>query len=369
MQKALDVAIHGGMKFGEDDISILYSKYRAGRWMTNGGEGWYMEACGGKRGTDNLSAAISFEKAWGRPAWLWAEKTSTPERLHVGAVFTWKGVRVKVTSFNDKDQSLVACTYKGNSLHYDRYREGQKEHEGMLHWINNEYRQCEVWKKTKGGFLICRFGPPVKYDTSSIEKRFKITFVELMEVRKAYDAKRRKHEKALKAVTTLDQLESATRAASDEGQDAYRHFDIEILRDLAGVKYEELVRGLSPHERLILESRAATTREKAQREALDKWLAGEDVQISYFAHNIQCRIFKGKVQVTNGNSVTLAGARMALAFALEHRKTGWERTPTTEGAMCDGHEIMAVTSKAVVIGCTMFLWKEIDRLAPQLQSA
>lgn len=47
-----------------------------------------------------------------------------------------------------------------------------------------------------------------------------------------FSARRRKHEKAMKAAATMDELRAAKGAAESEGQSAYRHFDLEILGEL-----------------------------------------------------------------------------------------------------------------------------------------
>lgn len=74
----------------------------------------------------NLTFAYTVEKLWGRIPFIgfgldyrrcWLEfsnhatQSKSAGRLVMGTEFRWKDETVKVTSFNDKEHSLIACAY------------------------------------------------------------------------------------------------------------------------------------------------------------------------------------------------------------------------------------------------------------------
>jgi hypothetical protein len=352
LYSALKNAIASGMEFHPDDLRWLAKENRLDWWLTDGGEGLYALACGSERGSENTSAALAFEKHLGRPAYLWAEETKTPARLHRGSQFTWQGHRVRVTSFNDDDQSLTACSYKSTS-----YR--KQEEVGDTTHFDRAHRRIELVKRYEDGTICLRLGPPAKDETADIDRRFKITHAELLAARKTYDATRRQHERAIAAATTMAALYAACAAASDAGARAFRHFDLDILRADITAKSKALRSQMTAAE---LEA-AANARSARQAENLRRWMAGEDVCDFFTAEN-RLRVKDGKVEVSNGNSVTLAAARATLAFVRRHRKKGWHANGETHDV--DAFALQRVDGTGVTIGCTFLKWAEIDRIAKQL---
>src|SRR5207253_434140 len=158
----------------------------------------YCSACGSDRsdGGGNLSAAISLESYLGRTPFIWAERTKSPGRLCVGSEFTWKGERLKVTSFDDKAHTLTACSYTKD---YD----GDDEGVGNVVYFLGDYRTIEARTDYGDGSLVVRCSAKQDHEPRKIKKRFCITNEEMQTVRADYDARRRKHEKAIKAATTL----------------------------------------------------------------------------------------------------------------------------------------------------------------------
>jgi hypothetical protein len=110
------VAIRYGLEFHIDDFERLarsqtQSYHDTSIWRADEWE--YSLACGSERGRFNKSAALSYEKWRGRKPFLVADiGSTTPTRIFVGRDFVWAGARVKCTSFNDKEGTLVACSYK-----------------------------------------------------------------------------------------------------------------------------------------------------------------------------------------------------------------------------------------------------------------
>jgi hypothetical protein len=125
MQHALRLAIESGMQFGPDDFAEIDRDFSAGYWL--GIEMAYARACDGPHGP-NASAYQAIEKRLGRKPFIvhssakgkrW-DPDSPPGpkvRLRVGTRFDWHinlkdRVVVEVTSFNDEEKSLIACSYK-----------------------------------------------------------------------------------------------------------------------------------------------------------------------------------------------------------------------------------------------------------------
>lgn len=124
LRETLSLALRAGMKFHEDDISLIFKEryeggFRAGHWM-NGCEWFYSMAVAYR----NASAWKAYEKWAKRKAFIMKNASLSRcygdgpcgqglSRLVEGADFFWKGERVTVTSFKDGDKPyLVACSYK-----------------------------------------------------------------------------------------------------------------------------------------------------------------------------------------------------------------------------------------------------------------
>lgn len=109
MAGALRLAIEGGLRFNEADFSQINADFDGYRWIGEDyGEYMYTIACSARhsRSVPNLSAARAYEHWRGRKPFLWQKK-----RLAVGSQFSWDGASVVVTSFNDKQDELIACAY------------------------------------------------------------------------------------------------------------------------------------------------------------------------------------------------------------------------------------------------------------------
>jgi hypothetical protein len=121
MRESLSMAIGAGFLFAEDDIQYVFRHYNSGRWLGDSQEWIYSEAIK----AENKSAIASYEKiknrvgliadgvTLGNSRYLHSScSTRQRERLFVGAEFTWRGVKVKVTSFADDQSYVNACSYK-----------------------------------------------------------------------------------------------------------------------------------------------------------------------------------------------------------------------------------------------------------------
>ena len=353
LHMALKNSLTSGMVFHPDDLRRMAKENRLGRWLTDGGEWLYALACGSERGSENTSAAIAFEKHLGRPAYLWAEETKTPGRLHVGSRFTWQGHYVTVTSFAADGQSLTACAYKSQQHRSTR-------EVGDNTYFDQKARRIEALVRYNDGTVCLRLGSKAETDESAvIERRFKVTHAAASSARKAYDATRRRHEQAIASATTLEELEAASKAASAEGVRAFRHFDLDLLRDAIKAKRVRIHERMTDEERRRFEE----ARETRHADDLRRWMAGEQVT-NLFTRKNCLRVKDGHVEASNGNRVTLAAARTALAFVRRHRKKGWQANGQTHDV--EAFPLRSVDKEGITIGCTQLAWGEIDRVAKQL---
>jgi hypothetical protein len=91
--EALSLAIKGGLEFKGPDIFVDIGNP----------DGYYTDAVD----AGNDSACMAIEEAIGRKPWFWMGK-----RIHAHSEFQWRGHSVKVTSFDDTNNQIVACAYK-----------------------------------------------------------------------------------------------------------------------------------------------------------------------------------------------------------------------------------------------------------------
>lgn len=354
LRSSMQDLIIAGVKFEPDDVANAITRFRGSYWSKI--EDWYSSACGSDRGDGggNLSAAISIEKRIGRTPFIWAERTKSPGRLCVGSDFTWKGERVTVTSFDDKAHTLTACSYTQD-------HDSDDKRIGSTVYMAGQYRILEARTEYDDGSIALRVSAKVDGGRErKIKKRFCISNEELQTVRADYDARRRKHEKAIKATTTLAELQTAKDAASAEGQSAYRHFDLEIINELIRAKQEAIAESMSAEEHRKQE---AKDREEYQANLL-KWLAGEDVRL-YFSGDNRLRIKGAFVECSNGNKVSLDAALKTLPLVHRYRDKVWERNGTTHDV--DAFRLERIDKAGVMIGCTLIPWEEVDRFTPILK--
>lgn len=317
MQGMVDIAISSGMEFHPDDFKEIYSRFNARYWIGQSYEGSYALACNAKSGA-NLSASIAWETYLGRPAVLWSERTRTPERLYVGAEFNWEGMRLTVTSM--EKSHLIGCTYH-------RYK-----HEGER----------------------------------KIKNRVRVTYEAIQAVRKVFDTNRRKWEKEISAAKTHEELEAIGNrfAAGDKAQ--FRHFDVEMVREL----YAKAGEAISANQRRQ-ESEESWRKEMERRAKLAEthdadlalWISGEPIHRHFDV--VRLRIIGDKVETSTGFIASVAAVKEALPFVKRYRKKGLHSNGTQKSV--DEHPIKSVGSNGVQVGCTLVEWTEVDRIAELLK--
>jgi hypothetical protein len=309
MFRTLKTAILGGMHFEPGDVTAIYKAFNAAHWIGEADEVLYAMACAGESGA-NVPAAMAWEAHFGRPAYLWAEKTKTPERLHVGAEFTWQGQLVKVTSFDESGTYLTACSYK---------------------------------------------------DRGRIDRRFKVTHAELVARRKDYDDRRRAMQRQLVACETMEALESAWAplAGHTVKELDFRHFDVEMIRASYATAKERirdrLCEGAGPED---------VENSPEQMEAVRRWMDGEAVSV-YLGGTVKLRVKDGMVETSNGQCASVAAVRKTLKFLKRVRAKGWQRNG--EEFEVDRHSLERVDGRGVKVGCTFVAWDEVDRIAAILE--
>lgn len=352
----LKSAVISGMRFEPDDFAKMKGPdLWCGR--SGGDEGLYALACGCDRNTENISAAIAMEQWFKRPAVLWAEKTKTPERLYVGAKFTWDGRVVQITSM--RDDSLVACTYSDRA-------EGSPGTVNTFDYFAGSYRKILQRRDSENGSIFIEYGAPDKLVSHSgtIEKRYIIKYAALAAARKDYDQRRRDFEKRIAATTSPAELDAVAAEATAAGRAAYRHFDIEILRDAVTAARKRILAAMSEA------SMQAEKLRQAEAEAVDleRWQNGEDVRRHF--NELRVRVKDGYVETTTGQRATVASVRKILPFIQLYRKKGkeWVRNDP-DAPSADLHPLKRIDSTGVLIGCTFFPWTEVDRAAGLLRKA
>lgn len=116
MYDALHLTIEAGLDFGLDDFRYISKYFKWGYWVGDA-EGVYCHAVV----TNNMSAIKAFEQYHNRKpfivgdvlqVWRYQDTHRNRGRLAVGTHFTWQGARATVTSFDDKNGKVIACTYK-----------------------------------------------------------------------------------------------------------------------------------------------------------------------------------------------------------------------------------------------------------------
>lgn len=130
LNTAVLLAISTGIEFGEDDFAQIYRDFQGGYWFTGvtGGEHFYRAAI-----EHNHSTAIaSFEKWKGRRPMI-----VKGDRLWQGQHFVWDGQEVIVTSFNDAEQSVIACAYQQIRRYSDgHYGQGKPTKRYTINWAD-----------------------------------------------------------------------------------------------------------------------------------------------------------------------------------------------------------------------------------------
>jgi len=355
MFTALRNAVVSGMRFAPDDFSKMKNP---GSWCGDqGGEVLYALACGSDRLSDNTSAAIAMEKWFGRPAAIWAEKTKTPQRLYVGADFTWDGRVVKITSMDN--ERLVACTYTDE-------RDSRNCQVGDLDYFAGDYREILQRKDAENGSIFVQFGAAEKgRERRKVDKRYSIKFAEMAAARKAYDTRRKGYEKQIAEATTLSDLDAVATAATAEGRHAFRHFDIEMLREAIKVARARIKESMTEAEHAAERERM----ELSRGDDLKRWMAGEKVNRHFDV--VRLRVKDGYVETSTGQHATVESARKAVIFIRLMRKkpAGWKSSGDPDSPKVDLFDIVSISREGVQVGCTFVPMEEIDRITPMLKTA
>jgi hypothetical protein len=300
---------------------------RGGWWFGDGngsniGESFYTLACD----VNHAGAQQSFESFAERPGVLWEENIRTPERLHVGSRFTWKGVFVTVTSM--RKDSLVACTYK-NIERVEDLKPGAIIGYNPGHLVLSAKRNGKktVLKVVETSDRPCG---------TIIDKRFTITYEEITDLRKTAKARVRA---IVTKITQCNPDRDRARITKEINAEHFRHFEL-----------EEIQSAFRRRERWL-----------SSEIEIEKWRQGNggawlDVKLTLL------RLCDGRVECSNGNSVSEAAASRVVPVLLEHRKKSGELSIAV-----DGYQVKRVSKDGVKIGCTLVPWEEIDRIAPQLE--
>jgi len=121
-QNALKLAIKAYLPFDIDDMDWIHQNCRF-IWHAGSGDNWgenyYSIACA----CGNSSAARSFEKMKGRKPFIWkgnvdhhgagrGREGRSNDRLSVGDTFNALNQELTVTSFDDKNERIIVCSYK-----------------------------------------------------------------------------------------------------------------------------------------------------------------------------------------------------------------------------------------------------------------
>lgn len=369
MGAALWCAVTGNMSFDLDDLRTLADTTRLGRWIGADHERLYSAACTCQRGSTvrNPSFCQAYEKWQGREPFLWAEETKTATRLYVGAELTWEGHRVTVTSFSADGKYLTACTYKQQK----RSHCGEVGSLEYTHGPRSGYRRLEAVATSDEGHLMVRYSPIVEGGDGSttVDRRFKIELSALKAARKAYDNRRRAYERQIAGAENLEALEVIRTAAAAENPQAWRHFDIESLRETFGARKAAIIK--APIDAAAREANERCQEEQARRRAeldathdadLARWMVGEPVR-RYF-NVVRLRVVGEWVETSTGQKATVRGVRAALAFVKKHR-AGWQKNGTSFDL--DQYPLEEITATGVQVGCTFVEWSEVDRIAKLLK--
>lgn len=122
-QSAMDLIVEAGAEFDREDFhwmakgnELFNEPDNPGSWWWGATsiERWYRLAAE----SDNTSAAQAIELYCGRKPFIFQHESgcggrSRMGRLAVDSRFDWNRARLKVTSFKDSEDALIACEYAG----------------------------------------------------------------------------------------------------------------------------------------------------------------------------------------------------------------------------------------------------------------
>ena len=322
--------IAADLPFQPDTFRRICDELRGGRWFGDGagscaGEHYYSLACE----VNHASACQSFEQFAQRPGVLWEETTKTPERLHVGSRFSWKGYYVTVTSM--RGDSLVACTYAD----YRNEIEGLKVG-AMVGSYNHPHTITSAQRDGKA-FLLRVIPAATNHGSSVVAKRFTVRYDEIKTFR---STEKQRLKQVLDKIAKCDPKD-ASRLSKEISTQHFRHFQLEVIQN-------------------AFARRKDWQENQARIEVWRKGLNGAWLDTK----EIYLRVIGDQVQCTNGNSVSLAAVRRALPIVIDRR-----RKSGTLDLPLDGHRITSLSTRGVQIGCTLVPWSEVDYLSSLIRNS
>ena len=322
LHSTLQNCIEADLPFQPDTFERIYNKLRGSWWFGDGagnhkGEGFYNIACA----VNHASAQQSFENWAKRPGVFWEEDAKSPVRLCCRSQFTWQGHYVTVTSM--RQDSLVACTYKDYAPSVEGLKPG-----AIL-----EYDKWLITAvKSDGDTTVVRVvKAPKGSHTRQIAKRFTITYAEIAEYRKTCKARLKA---MLDKIAKCDPTKDADALTKEVNAAHFRHYELE-------------------------EVRAAFNKRRAwhaDTHKVELWRAGKGSEFLDVKENI-VRVRDGRVECSNGNSVSAAAVRALLPVVLDHR-----REVVALDLPLDSYRIQRISAAGVKIGCTLIAWSEVDYL-------
>lgn len=318
----LSDCISADLPFRLNTFNRIYNELRGHWWFGDGGgsyvgEHYYSQACL----LNHASAYQSFEHFAGRPGVLWEQNAKTPERLHVGSRFSWKGCFVEVTSM--RKDSLVACTYKDSCDSIKGLKVGALVSYPNPHVITSA-------KRDGNAVLLRVVKAPVTHGERKVARRFTIGYEEVAEFRRTEKARLKK---VLEAIATCDPKDAA-KLSKQIASEHFRHFQLEEVNTAFSKRKDWLT---------------DQTRIEAWRSGTNgAWL---DVK------GILLRVNGDAVECSNGNSVSVSAARRVLPIIMDRR-----RSAGSLDLPLDGFQINRVSDAGVTVDCTLVPWPEIDYL-------
>lgn len=352
LRSTLADCISADLPFQPDTFQRIYNELRGSRWFGDGagsaaGEGYYTVACA----CNHASACQSFERFAGRPGVLWEETNKQPERLHVGAQFTWHGRYLTVTSM--RTDSLVACSYKDTKYRHNGLQVGAEVCYADPHVITHARRD--------GAALVLRLVKAAKNTGScTVAARLTITYAEITEVRRT-EARR------VKAI--VDQIAQCHPAKDGKqiqkavnGQ-KFRHFQLEIINAAYQKRVKELERSAAKKKQdgeNRKRQRKLEELDRTEPDRVEAWRGGANGAWLH-CRGTYLRLRCDQVDCSTGNSVSLTAVKRALPVVLARRKDfGKLELPL------DSYKVQALNESGVTVGCTDIPWPEVDRLAARL---
>jgi hypothetical protein len=329
LRSTLDNCITADLPFQRDTFQRIYNELRGGRWFGDGagsadGEHFYTTACL----CNHASAQQSFELFAERPGVLWEENAKQPERLHVGSEFTWKGHFITVTSM--RKDNLVACSYKDYVPDVKGLKAGAR--------FGYDPEWLVISSKGKGSTIDLRVKATKRESgRREVNKRFVIPYIEIIELRRTA-AKRLKE-----LIAKIDACDPSDTAAlvTEINRSHFRHFELEDIRAAFSARKELF----------------------ADRDKIQAWRDGRNGE--WLSTDLTLlRLHNGRIECSNGNSISRAAATAVLPVLLEHRNKA-----TSLAIPLESYKIERTNSDGVKIGCTIVPWSEIELIAPQLQTA